>query len=56
MNAYPYLQQERKTDIKRRKIRVHVDLIFKNFERRQANNTLYNSFERRSGMDRIGNL
>ena len=55
-NAYPYLQQERRSGIERRKSRVHVGLIFENVERRQANSTQYKGFERRHGMDRRGNI
>ena len=55
MNAYPYLQQERRADIERRKSRVQVGLIFENIDRRQADSTKYKGFERRHGMDRRGN-
>ena len=55
-NAYPYLQQERRTGIKRRKSRVQVGLIFENVERRQGDSTKYKGFEIRRGMDRRGNI
>jgi hypothetical protein len=55
-NAYPYLQQERRTGIKRRKSRVQVGLIFENVERRQDDSTKYKGFEIRRGMDRRGNI
>jgi len=56
MNAYPYLQKERRVDIERRKSRVQVGLIFENVERRQDDRTKYKGFERRRGMDRRGNI
>ena len=55
-NAYPYLQQERRTRIERRKSRVQVGLIFENVERRQGDSTKYKGFEIRRGMDRRGNI
>jgi len=55
-NAYPYLQQERRTDIERRKSGVQVGLIFENVERRQDDSAIYKGFERRRGMDRRGNI
>jgi hypothetical protein len=56
MNAYPYLQQERRADIERRKSRVQVGLILENFDRMQADSNKYKGFERRQGMDRRGNI
>ena len=56
MNVYPYLQQERRVDIERRKSRVQVGLIFENVERRQGDSTKYKGFEKRRGMDRRGNI
>jgi hypothetical protein len=54
MNACPYLQQERRVDIERRKSRAQVSLIFENVERRQGDSTKYKGFERRRDMDRRG--
>jgi len=56
MNAYPYLQQERRADIERRKSRVQVGLIFENVDRRRADSNKYKGFERRCGMDRRDNI
>ena len=56
MNVYPYLQQERRADIERRKSRVQVGLIFENVDRRQTDSNKYEGFERRRGMDRRDNI
>jgi hypothetical protein len=55
-NAYPYLQQERRTLEERRKSRVLVGLIFENVDRRKGDSISYKGFEKRSGMDRRGNI
>ena len=54
MNAYPYLQPERRGDIERRKSRVQVGIIFEQYDRRQVDNTPYTDSERRSGIERRG--
>ena len=54
MNAYPYLQPERRIDIERRKSRVQVGIIFEQIDRRQVDTTPYTDSARRSGMDRRG--
>jgi hypothetical protein len=54
MNAYPYLQPERRSDIERRKSRVQVDIIFEQIDRRQVDSTPYTDSEMRNGMDRRG--
>ena len=56
MNAYPYLQKERRNGKERRKSRVPVGITFEYFDRRQADSTLYTDSERRSGMDRRGKV
>ena len=55
MNAYPYIQQERRCGKERRKSRVQVGLIFENVDRRRTDSTKYKGIERRRGMDRRGN-
>jgi hypothetical protein len=54
MNAYPYLQPERRSDIERRKSRVPVGITFEYIDRRQADSSLYTGPEKRSGTDRRG--
>jgi hypothetical protein len=54
MNAYPYLQPERRGDIERRKSRVQVGIIFEQYDRRQVDSTPYTDSERRSGIERRG--
>ena len=54
MNAYPYLQPERRNDMERRKSRVQVGIIFEQYDRRQVDTTLYTDSERRIGMKRRG--
>ncbi len=54
MNAYPYLQPERRSDIERRKSRVQVGIIFEQYDRRQVDSTPYTDSERRSGIERRG--
>jgi hypothetical protein len=56
MNAYPYIQQERRADIERRKSRVQVGLIFENIDPRRVDSTKYKGIERRRVMDRRGNI
>ena len=56
MNAYPYLQPERRSDIERRKSRVKVGIAFEYVDRRQADSTSYIDLEKRSGMDRRGKV
>jgi len=56
MNAYPFIQQERRVDIERRKSRVQVGLIFENIDRRRSDITKYKGIERRRSMDRRGNI
>ena len=52
MNAYPYLQPERRSDIERRKSRLQDGIIFEQIDRRQVDTTPYTDSEGRSGMDR----
>jgi hypothetical protein len=56
MNAYPYIQQERRCGEERRKSRVKVGIIFEDVDRRQTDSTSYIDFEKRSGMDRRGKV
>ena len=56
MNAYPYLQPERRSDIERRKSRVKVGIAFEYVDRRQADSTSHIDLEKRSGMDRRGKV
>ena len=52
MNAYPYIQQERRCGEEGRKSRVKVGIIFEYVDRRQTDSALYIDFEKRSGKDR----
>ena len=54
MNAYPYLQKERRNGKERRKSRVPVGITFEYFDRRQADSIQYTGSERRIVMDRRG--
>jgi hypothetical protein len=54
INAYPYLQQERRCDKERRKSRVKVGIVFEYNDRRKTDSASYIEPERRSGMDRRG--
>jgi hypothetical protein len=56
MNAYPYIQQERRCGKERRKSRVPVGITFDLVDRRQGNDLNYSSPERRIGMDRRGKV
>jgi hypothetical protein len=54
MNAYPYLQQERRCGKERRKSRVKVGIVFEYNDRRKADITSYIDPEKRIGIDRRG--
>ena len=54
MNAYPYLQPERRSDIERRESRVKVGIAFEYVDRRQVDSAPYTDSERRSGIERRG--
>ncbi|MBW1724209.1 MAG: hypothetical protein JRC58_02030 [Deltaproteobacteria bacterium] len=54
MDAYPYLQKERRGGEERRKSRVPVGITFELIDRRQREDPYYSGPERRSGMDRRG--
>jgi len=56
MNAYPYIQQERRCGKERRNSRVKVGITFEYVDRRQADSSSYIDFEKRSGMDRRGRV
>ncbi len=56
MNAYPYIQQERRCGQERRKSRVPVGITFELVDRRQSNDLNYSGLERRIGMDRRGKV
>jgi hypothetical protein len=56
MNAYPYLQQERRCGKERRKSRIKVGIVFEYIDRRKADSALYIDTEKRSGMDRRGKV
>ena len=52
MNAYSYIQQERRCGEEERKSRVKVGIIFEYVDRRQTDSASYIDFEKRSGKDR----
>lgn len=56
MNAYPYIQQERRCGKERRNSRVKVGITFEYVDRRRADSTLYIDLEKRSGLDRRGKV
>jgi hypothetical protein len=56
MNAYPYIQQERRCGKERRNSRVKVGITFEYVDRRQADSTSYIDLEKRSGLDRRGKV
>jgi len=55
-NIYPYLREDRRSGIERRKSRVPVGITFEFIDRRQAHSTRYTGPERRSGTDRRGKV
>jgi hypothetical protein len=55
-NIYPYLREDRRSGIERRKSRVPVGITFEFIDRRQADNTRHTVPERRSGLDRRGKI
>ena len=55
-NVYPYLREDRRRGIERRKSRVPVGITFEFIDRRQADSTRYTGPERRSGPDRRGKI
>ena len=56
MNAYPYIQQERRCGKERRKSRVPAGITFELVDRRQSNDLDYSGTEKRIGMDRRGKV
>ena len=55
-NIYPYLREDRRNGIERRKSRVPVGITFEFIDRRQADSTRHTGPERRSGADRRGKI
>lgn len=55
-NIYPYLREDRRSGIERRKSRVPVGITFKFIDRRQAQSANYTGPERRIGTDRRGKV
>jgi hypothetical protein len=55
-NIYPYLREDRRSGIERRKSRVPVGIIFEFIDRRQADSTRHTGPERRNGLDRRGKI
>jgi hypothetical protein len=55
-NIYPYLREDRRNGIERRKSRVPFGITFKFVDRRQADSTRHTGSERRSGSDRRGKI
>ena len=56
MNAYPYIQQERRCGEERRNSRVKVGIIFEYADRRQTDSISYIDLEKRRSMDRRGKI
>jgi hypothetical protein len=55
-NIYPYLREDRRRGIERRKSRIPVGITFEFIDRRQADSTRHTGPERRSGPDRRGKI
>jgi hypothetical protein len=55
-NIYPYLREDRRRGIERRKSRVPVGITFEFVDRRQADSTRHTGPERRSDPDRRGKI
>jgi hypothetical protein len=53
---YPYLREDRRSGIERRKSRIPVGITFEFIDRRQADSTRHTRPERRSGLDRRGKI
>jgi hypothetical protein len=53
---YPYLREDRRNGIERRKSRVPFGITFEFIDRRQADSTRHTEPERRSGPDRRGKI